>query len=780
MKKMIALMLALIMVMLMVAACGGNDVVDTTDPAATTEATDSTTKATGNTTASTNDTSTTSTTDTTGSTSTTETTSTTTTEPTPEPDPEPKINYDDYLVLWLDFDEWDIDTDIITDITGNGHDAQGDGFLNIADGPDGLGDAVEFTGVGDLLTIKSADDLNFATTDEFTIQFWYKPDKDLYTKSNSSWPCVFQKGEKGDGWYGVWAPKTGIVWGGDAGNIYASTGTNTAWQLVTIVQKNGTVTTYVDGVAGASVGAVDYTSDFDLWIGGKCRDKGADATQQFYGCVDEFKIWSIALDYETITGIEIEKPDEEKAVVSFDFDEIKDGKFIDSVSGLEAVITGDITVGEGKDGNAAVFDAEGAYLTIANNDILNFTRAQNYTIEIVFKMDEDLFNTEDTTGWPCLFQKGGKGTGWYGIWFNKTYIYWGGQAGNYAIQSSVAKDTDGKVTDNGWHKILIVQDATTGTIATYIDGMPGKTVVAQDYTSTYDLWIGGKVGADAIQRFVGSIDQFTIYNYAFDEDAIVEGTLYAAEKAVYEYVDSATGETLSLPYRVYYPSDYDAKDSKTYPILFFLHGNGECGTDNEQQIKVLGGSNILLENVANMDNCIIVAPQCVDDNGITKEWIEGEPWSKGIYERAELPETTTLGLRAASALLDEFLAGGKVDLDRVYGAGISMGGYGIWELMARRPETFAACVPVCGSGITGSAADLVNIDIWAFHGDADTTVNISGTKAMYDAITAAGGTKMTFTILAGVTHNAWTPAYTTVNEDGLTPAQWLLKQTKAD
>lgn len=519
MKRMIALMLTVVMVVLMVAACG--NVETTTAPTVTTTAT---------TTAATTTTQTVVTTATTaGTTATTEaTTIATTTAATTEATTtapvvvDPMAKYEEYLVMHLDFDEWDIETNIITDVSGKGHDAKATNKIGIANGPEGFGDAVEFKNYGDLVTVKNSADLNFSVEDEFTIQFWYKPDENLYNLSNSAWPCVFQKGEKGDGWYGVWVPKAGIAWGGDAGNIYATKTVKTTWQLVTIVQKDGVVSTYVDGVAGASVNAQDYTSDFDLWIGGQCRDKGADVVQQFYGCIDEFKIYSTALDYQAITGVVVEKPAEEKAVVSFDFNEIKDGKFIDSASGLEAVISGTVTVGEGKDGNAAVFDSVEDLLTIADNDILDFKQNQNFTIEIVYKADSTLFRTEDTTGWPCMFQKGASGTGWYGIWFNKNYIYWGGQAGNYAIKSDLEKDAENNVLDTDWHTILIVQDAEQGTITTYIDGVAGKSLRAQDYTSAYDLYIGGKINDTAFQRFVGAIDTFNIYNYAFDADQIAD------------------------------------------------------------------------------------------------------------------------------------------------------------------------------------------------------------------------------------------------------------------
>jgi predicted peptidase len=130
-------------------------------------------------------------------------------------------------------------------------------------------------------------------------------------------------------------------------------------------------------------------------------------------------------------------------------------------------------------------------------------------------------------------------------------------------------------------------------------------------------------------------------------------------------------------------------------------------------------------------------------------------------------------MSAAMALLDEYLACGKVDTSRVYAGGISMGGYGTWELITRRSEVFAAAIPLCGAGIPSEAAKLTNIAIWAFHGTADTTVPPKGTSDMEAAIKAAGGTKIRATYLAGVGHSCWDQAYAT---SGL--VDWLLTQSK--
>ena len=147
-------------------------------------------------------------------------------------------------------------------------------------------------------------------------------------------------------------------------------------------------------------------------------------------------------------------------------------------------------------------------------------------------------------------------------------------------------------------------------------------------------------------------------------------------RAVYEYRNEKTGKSFSMPYRYYFPSSYNENDDKKYPMLFFLHGHGECGTDNELQIRVLHKENRLIDMTIERDDCIIVAPQCPCNTEL--EWVPvNHKWNTGSRALTEEP---TVGMAAAMELLDKFLACGKVDLSRVYAAGISMGGYGTWEL----------------------------------------------------------------------------------------------------
>jgi predicted peptidase len=335
------------------------------------------------------------------------------------------------------------------------------------------------------------------------------------------------------------------------------------------------------------------------------------------------------------------------------------------------------------------------------------------------------------------------------------------------------------------------------TIYTYLDGAPVGAFAAKDYNSATDFFIGGRNSSDATAvasaQFHGAIDEFKMYDYAWETKESAK-SIYAAGEYTFEYVNpNDATQKMTLPYRVYFPTDFKDNTNK-YPVLYFLHGHGECGTDNTKQLQVFG-PNILVDDIVAMDNCIIVAPQTICDTATNKfEWVASGSGMAGIHQwdgaagglrirQGNLEDIIhTVGMQAAEALIKEFVGKeeNRVDMNRVYVAGISMGGCATWEIMARNPELFAAAIPLCGSGILSTADKLTNIDIWAFHGSADTTVHTEGSRKMYDAIKAAGGTKIIYTELAGQGHSIWNASYTYKNAAGQTPAQWLLNQTKAD
>lgn len=188
----------------------------------------------------------------------------------------------------------------------------------------------------------------------------------------------------------------------------------------------------------------------------------------------------------------------------------------------------------------------------------------------------------------------------------------------------------------------------------------------------------------------------------------------------------------------------------SYPVVLFLHGAGERGSDNERQLKYL--PEWMAEPAMRKRHpCYFVAPQCRSDH----RWVEAA-WSDR-KSTPQPPEMTT-DLAAAVAALDEVLAMEGADPRRVYLTGLSMGGFGAWDLAARMPKRFAAVMPICGGGDESTAARLVNLPIWCFHGAIDTVVLPERSRRMIEAVKAAGGTP-TYTEFAGVGHDSWTPAY---------------------
>jgi predicted peptidase len=189
---------------------------------------------------------------------------------------------------------------------------------------------------------------------------------------------------------------------------------------------------------------------------------------------------------------------------------------------------------------------------------------------------------------------------------------------------------------------------------------------------------------------------------------------------------------------------------KTYPVILFLHGAGERGTDNEKQLMYL--PQWLAEpGMQERYPCYVVAPQCRDDS----RWVDVS-WADAA-STPQSPEMTP-DLAAAVAALDAVLATEPVDPDRVYLTGLSMGGFGAWDLAARMPERFAALLPICGGGDEATAARLARLPIWCFHGADDTVVLPGRSRSMIAAVKAAGGSPR-YSELEGVGHDSWTPAY---------------------
>lgn len=198
---------------------------------------------------------------------------------------------------------------------------------------------------------------------------------------------------------------------------------------------------------------------------------------------------------------------------------------------------------------------------------------------------------------------------------------------------------------------------------------------------------------------------------------------------------------VSLNYLLYLPADYERQDK--WPLLLFLHGSGERG-DNLELVKVHGPP----KRIAAGEHypLIVVSPQCP----------KGRNW-----EPIELV-----------ALLDDLAKRYKVDADRVYVTGLSMGGFGTWELAAFAPQRLAAIVPICGGGEPYWTSRFSKLPTWVFHGAKDTAVKLERSEAMVEALKRHGASPK-FTVYPEAGHDSWTTTY-----DNPELYDWLLQQRR--
>ncbi len=209
------------------------------------------------------------------------------------------------------------------------------------------------------------------------------------------------------------------------------------------------------------------------------------------------------------------------------------------------------------------------------------------------------------------------------------------------------------------------------------------------------------------------------------------------------FTDPALGR---LPYRLRLPSNFDSKKGP-YPLLIFLHGAGERGTDNRAQL-VHGKP--LMEQAADRYGCLVVAPQCPPE----KLWA-GHHWSD---ENLSLTAQPSGPMRLLMKLIDQMETDYPIDSDRVYIMGLSMGGFGTWDAIQRYPERFAAAAPICGGGDPALVERIKNTPIWAFHGEIDSVVPVSRSRRMVDGLKKLGG-KIRYSEYPGVYHGSWNNAF---------------------
>ncbi|MCG3126203.1 MAG: hypothetical protein CHACPFDD_01033 [Phycisphaerae bacterium] len=187
----------------------------------------------------------------------------------------------------------------------------------------------------------------------------------------------------------------------------------------------------------------------------------------------------------------------------------------------------------------------------------------------------------------------------------------------------------------------------------------------------------------------------------------------------------------TFQYALWVPPGYNP--DKPWPLILFLHGSGERGSDGLLQTDV--GLGAIIRRNGLRPPALIVFPQCRRD----KDW--GGEMAK-------------MALRCVEETARDY----AVDPDRLYLTGLSLGGAGTWGIGAALPDRFAALVPVCGFGNPNEAAKLAAVPTWVFHGGADDRVPVQRARDMVEAIRKAGG-NIRYSELPGVGHNSWDDAY---------------------
>ena len=241
-----------------------------------------------------------------------------------------------------------------------------------------------------------------------------------------------------------------------------------------------------------------------------------------------------------------------------------------------------------------------------------------------------------------------------------------------------------------------------------------------------------------------------------------------AQKEAYEKHWYIKG-TDTLPYRLLLPKNYDA--SKKYPLVLFLHGAGERGSDNEAQLTH-GWKVFLQDSVREKYQAIVVFPQCAANSYWSNVQIVNDTVTKKRIFNFLKDGKPTIAMKMVLHLLDELEDNYKLDDDRYYVGGLSMGGMGTFELVRRKPKMFAAAFAICGGANTATAKKLKRTDWWIFHGLKDDVVSPEFSRNMTDALKAVGA-DVKLTLYPAANHNSWDAAFA---EKDLLP--WLFSKHK--
>jgi predicted peptidase len=236
---------------------------------------------------------------------------------------------------------------------------------------------------------------------------------------------------------------------------------------------------------------------------------------------------------------------------------------------------------------------------------------------------------------------------------------------------------------------------------------------------------------------------------------------FAVEEALAPCVyTNAQGE--AFPYRLRAPQF--PEPGRKYPLILFLHGSGECGSDNRKQLSV-GLPALMGSLLKRPEPVLVVAPQCQSGN-----WWVRRLAMKPDYAASKEPAAS---LEVALEICRHLVAERQADPERLYITGLSLGGFGTWDAIQREPALFAAAIPICGGGDVTLAPKIKALPIWAFHGDKDSAVPVSRSRDMFKALQACGANAQ-YREYPNAGHDVWTRTYADT-----AVLKWLFSQRKA-
>jgi predicted peptidase len=249
-----------------------------------------------------------------------------------------------------------------------------------------------------------------------------------------------------------------------------------------------------------------------------------------------------------------------------------------------------------------------------------------------------------------------------------------------------------------------------------------------------------------MRRQLSVVVAFVVFAFcasiAFAADSPAAGKQVARSTAV--KVPGENGERdVTLRYWLYLPEGYDAKASEKWPLVLFLHGAGERGDDLEK-VKIHGPPKLVAKG--KQFPFILVSPQVPT----------GDRWHADELAK----------------LLDSLANTLRIDTQRLYVTGLSMGGSGTWSLVSAYPDKFAAAMPLCGRGDLEAAPKLAKTPIWVLVGGKDRDQTVQNCEEMANAL-AKAGCNGRFTLYFQLPHDCWTVTY-----DNPQTYEWLLSHKR--